>query len=318
MTSFTETVRDWLLYEPVTAKLLFILIAFALMLYVISLAKLQINHRISDNTTRYRMRKAITLFAYVVFGIVTLSILKESMGNLAVALGVIGGGIAFALQEVIISIAGWLAITFSSFYKVGDRIKIGTITGDVIDIGILRTTLMECGDWVKSDLYNGRIVRVANSFIFKSPVYNYSGEFPFLWDEIHLPIRYGSSTELTRNTLYTIADEIVGEYTESVKNSWQDLYKLYAVEEAQVSPMVTIEATDNWVEFTLRYVVSFKKRRSTKDRLYTRFLEEVEKSGGSIQMASQTSEIVSVSPLSLRLRSENPHVSEGEKSVPEA
>ena len=151
---------------------------------------------------------------------------------------------------------------------------------------------MECGAWVSSDLYNGRIVRVANSFIFKDPVYNYSGEFPFLWDEITLPIRYGSDIELTRRTLRSIAEEVVGDYTSSVARSWTELAKLYAVENAKVEPMVTLAATDNWIEFTLRYVVDFKQRRSTRDRLYTRLLEEAEKSGGAIQMGSATSEIV--------------------------
>jgi len=72
------------------------------------------------------------------------------------------------------------------------RIQLEGIRGDVIDIGILRTTLMECGDWVKGDNYNGRIVRIANSFVFKEPVFNYSGDFPFLWDKIMIPIKYGS------------------------------------------------------------------------------------------------------------------------------
>lgn len=308
LNSFSYETLQWLVHEPFVQKSIGTLIVLVFLLYFVSLGKAQINRHVSDSTTRYKMRKSITLFAYIFFAIIAIAVFKENMGNFAVALGVIGGGIAFALQEVIISIAGWLAITFSSFYKIGDRIKIGSITGDVIDIGILRTTLMECGDWVRSDLYNGRIVRVANSFIFKSPVYNYSGEFPFLWDEIHLPIRYSSSIELARQTLYAIADEIVGEFTESVQNSWKNLYTLYAIEDAQIEPMVTIVATDNWIEFTLRYVVSFKKRRSTKDKLYTRFLEEVDKSGGKIQMASQTSEIVAFPRLSI-------HTEEGDVSV---
>lgn len=84
--------------------------------------------------------------------------------------GVLGAGVAFALQEVIASVAGWIAQSFGRLYDVGDRIQLGGIKGDVIDIGVLRTTLMECGGWVNGDQYNGRVVRVANSFIFKEPV----------------------------------------------------------------------------------------------------------------------------------------------------
>jgi len=296
--------NGWIGMYPTVAKMVTVTVVLFLTIGVVMLIKSRINSSVKESTTRYKMRKAVTLLAYFVFAVVVLAVFKKDMSGFAVAIGVIGGGIAFALQEVIISIAGWLAITFSSFYRVGDRIKIGSIYGDVIDIGILRTTLMECGAWVNSDLYNGRIVRVANSFIFKDPVYNYSGEFPFLWDEITLPIRYGSSIEDTRNVLKSIAWDVVGDYTQSVSKSWTDLSRLYAVEDAGLEPTVTISATDNWIEFTLRYVVDFKKRRSTRDRLFTRFLQEAEKSGGKIQMASATSEIVRFPPLEVRMQSE--------------
>ncbi|MBN1798381.1 MAG: mechanosensitive ion channel family protein [Spirochaetales bacterium] len=78
--------------------------------------------------------------------------------------------------------------------------QLGGIKGDVIDISILRTTLMEIGNWVDGDLYNGRVVRIANSFVFKEPVFNYSGDFPFLWDELTLPIRYGSDLNKTKKS----------------------------------------------------------------------------------------------------------------------
>lgn len=299
MGEIVEGWNGWVGLYPMALKSAVIVVAFLMTMGVVVLLKSRINTLVKESSTRYKMRKAVTLIAYFIFALIVIATFKKDMSGFAVAIGVIGGGIAFALQEVIISIAGWLAITFSSFYRVGDRIKIGSIYGDVIDIGILRTTLMECGAWVDSDLYNGRIVRVTNSFIFKDPVYNYSGEFPFLWDEIRLPIRYGSSVEVTRQILLSIADEVVGEFTASVTESWGNLSKLYAVEEARIEPMVTIAATDNWIAFTLRYVVDFKKRRSTRDRLYTRFLEEVEKSDDKIHMASQTSEIVAFPKLKI-------------------
>ena len=137
-------------------------------------------------------------------------IFQEKLGGLTIAIGVAGAVIAFALQEVIVSVAGWFAITFSHFYKTGDRIQLGGIKGDVIDIGILRTTIMEIGEWVKGDNYNGRVVRVANSFVFKEPVFNYSGDFPFLWDEISVPIKYGSDYSKTRHMQEKIAHQMFG------------------------------------------------------------------------------------------------------------
>jgi small-conductance mechanosensitive channel len=214
---------------------------------------------------------------------------------------VAGAGIAFALQEVIASVAGWIAISFGGFYSTGDRVQVGGIKGDVIDVAVLRTTLMEVGEWVKGDLYTGRIVRVANSFVFKQPVFNYSGHFPFLWDEITLPVKYGSDWKFARTMLRGLVNEVLVEYANQVKESWQNVVRRYRVEDANVEPMITLQATDNWIEFTVRYVVDYRKRRWMKDHLFTRILEEIDKSKDRIRLASATFEVVSGSTLDVHL-----------------
>jgi small-conductance mechanosensitive channel len=247
--------------------------------------------RIQDRYTRYHTRKLITFAGYLI-GILALGgIFIEKMSSVTVALGVAGAGIAFALQEVITSIAGWFAISFAQFYKIGHRVQLGGIKGDVIDVSFLRTTLMEMGDWVNGDLYNGRVVRVANSFVFKEPVFNYSGDFPFLWDEINLPIRYGSDRGLTVKILLDTAEEVAGEYTRFASQAWQSLVKKFAIEDARVEPLVSLVLDENWMTYTLRYVVDFKRRRSTKDALFNRILEEIEKASGRVSIASSSQEI---------------------------
>jgi small-conductance mechanosensitive channel len=149
----------------------------------VSLAKIiqkNISRLIKDSTSKYKVRKLINFSGFIIIVLIISIVYSDKLGGITVALGVAGAGIAFALQEVIVSIAGWIAITFGRYYKVRDRILLGGVKGDVIDISVLRTTMMECGQRINGDLYNGRVVRIANSFIFKDPVYNYSGDFPFL------------------------------------------------------------------------------------------------------------------------------------------
>ena len=212
-----------------------------------------------------------------------------------------GAGIAFALQEVIASVAGWLAVSLGGFYGPGDRIQLGGIRGDVIDIGILRTTLMECGEWVHADQYNGRIVRVANSFVFKEPVFNYSADFPFLWDEIMVPIKYGSDYRLAREIIQRVAEEVVGGYAASAEAAWKNVVRKYMIEDASVRPRVTLAANQNWLEFTLRFVVDFKARRATKDELFVRILEEIDKQHDRVGIAASTLNIEKLAPLEVRL-----------------
>ncbi|GAB4167898.1 MAG: hypothetical protein OHK0024_03090 [Thalassobaculales bacterium] len=238
---------------------------------------------------------------YFAAALLLVAIFSDQLNNLTVALGVAGAGIAFALQEVIASVAGWVTLSFGQLYTVGDRVQLGGIKGDVIDIGVLRTTLMEIGEWVKGDQYNGRIVRIANSFVFKEPVYNYSADFPFVWDEITIPIKYGSDHQLARKIIREAADSTVSEYTAYAYETWQKMLSRYAIEEASVEPSVLLMANDNWMEFTLRYVVDFKKRRSTKDLLFTRILDGIAASHGQVAMASATFHLVEAPTLDIRL-----------------
>ncbi|MBK9037225.1 MAG: mechanosensitive ion channel [Myxococcales bacterium] len=278
-----------------------LLVAVVVVVVVTRLLRAGAARAIDDKDTRYRVRKLIGALGYLAVAIAGLSILSGDFGRVTVVLGALSVGIGFALQEVIASVAGWLALSFGRFYGPGDRIQLGGILGDVIDIGILRTTVMECGGWVKGDLYSGRIVRVANSFVFKEPVFNYSGEFPFLWDELTVPIKYGSDHRAARAILERVAAEVVGAYAATAKVSWAELVRRYRIEDAKLEPMVTIVANDNWIEFTVRYAVDYKARRITKDRLFTRILDEIDATGGAVALASATFELVGAPPVTVQL-----------------
>jgi len=295
-----------LLFNPSVSRLLAAAVAVLVVLALSRLLQRAITRRVADVDTRYRVRKVITFVGYIFAVAAVASVYSDRLGGFTVAFGVAGAGVAFALQEVIASLAGWVAISLGGFYSPGDRVQLGGIKGDVIDISMLRTTLMEIGEWVAADLYTGRIVRIANSFVFKEPVFNYSGDFPFLWDEITLPVKYGSDWQLARTMLRGIVNEVLVDYSASVKESWTRLVREYRVEDANVEPMITLRTTDNWIEFTVRYVVDFRKRRWMKDHLFTRILEEVDRSENRIRLASATFEVVPGSTLDVTVTDRRP------------
>ncbi len=295
-----EYLKQWI-SDPSINKFVSVIAAILAIILVVTLLKRYLTRFIEDNQSRYYVRKVITFFGYLI-GLLILAIsFSDRLRNISVVIGIAGAGIAFALQEVIASVAGRLAISFSSFYNVGDRVQLGGIKGDVIDIGLLRTTLMECGEWVKSDLYTGRIVRVANSFIFKEPVFNYSGDFPFLWDEIVIPVKHGSDQVLARSILQRIADKTAGEYVPFARKWWEEMIRKYRIEDVKIEPAVTLVVTDNWMEFSLRYIVDYKKRRIIRDQIFSRIIEEFAKSDGRVSIASTTVHIVETAPLDVRL-----------------
>lgn len=274
-----------------------ILIGICFVLLISYYLKKIVSKNISNNEHKYRTRKAINILGYLLIISVVLFVYSDKLGNIGIAIGLAGAGIAFALQEVITSVAGWINIMTTNSIKIGHRVKIGDIKGDIIDIGVLKTTIMEIGDWVDGDLYNGRITELSNSFMFKEPLQNYSSDYPFLWDEIIVPIRTESDFKLARKIFTEVASEVCGEYAQKSARVWAKMTDKYRIEKAEVQPLITLTFDASWITFTIRYVVDYKSRRKTKDILYTRLLEEIAKYDNIIMIATASIEVTNISQI---------------------
>jgi small-conductance mechanosensitive channel len=272
-------------------NILTVVTAVIVIIFISQIIKGIIPKHIDDTSSRYRARKFVNIIGYTSAMVVILVVFSSQLSALNVVLGVAGAGVAFAFQEVIASFAGYLVLHSSNFFKVGDRVLLGGIKGDVIDVGLLRTSLMEIGDWINGDRYNGRITKVANSFIFKAPVHNYSGDFPFLWDEIQIPVKTEGDFEYAREKFLEILFDVQGEFVEEARQYWHKMTEQYMVEDAKVDPFVLMIFDENWITFTLRYVVDYKSRGATKDEIYKKVLKTIKNSEGKLEVASAAFEI---------------------------
>src|ERR1700685_4445693 len=203
---------------------------------------------------RYKVRKFVVFSGYLSILLFLAILFEARLGRLSFALGVAGAGVAVALQDVLASIAGGFWIGFSKLYTVGDRVQIGDIRGDVIDIGLLRTTLMETGNWVSKDLYNGRIARIPNSPVLKGSVFNYSQGFRFIWDEIKVVLTGTSDPQLARAILLRVAKEAIGEYLFEAQSSSKQMTDNYQCENPPLEPTVALAVISGSFEFTVSYV----------------------------------------------------------------
>jgi small-conductance mechanosensitive channel len=288
MAEFVSTILN----ESIYVKILIGFVGTIIILGLAQLLQRTLTKSIENPDMRYRSRKIIVFLGYILVLLFLTGVFSNQLHSVVVALGVASAGVAFALQEVIVSIAGWLAISSGQFYSIGDRVRLSGTVGDVIDIGVFSTTLMEIGEWIKGDKYSGRVVRIANSFVFTQPVYNYSADFPYLWDEIVLPIKYNSDIQIARSILQQTAEEVVGKYIQPAQERWKEMYKKYRLEHESVDPVVTLNANDNWMEFTLRYIVDYKKRRSNKDQLFEAIINKIARTDGKVAIASTTLQLV--------------------------
>jgi small-conductance mechanosensitive channel len=148
-----------------------------------------------SSEVRFWTRQGISLFTALVLIFGLLSIWFSDPTRLATAFGLVSAGLAFALQRVVTAIAGYVVILRGATFNVGDRISMGGVRGDVVALGFIQTTIMEMGEppamqsadpavWVRSRQFTGRVVTVSNAKIFDEPVFNYTRDFPYIWEEI--------------------------------------------------------------------------------------------------------------------------------------
>ncbi len=293
MTSI-EYIKEWLNSNPFSWNVIRFIAILIVILLAIQLIRRYLKKRISNTAIRYKSQKGIEILGYVLLIFLAITYFSGSIKDFTIIIGLFTAGLAFTLQELILSIAGSIYIFLVKVYKPGDRIEINGIKGDVIDVDSIYTTMMEIGQWVESDNYSGRIVKLSNAFVFKGPIYNYSQDFPFIWDQFNLPIRYGSDMELAKTIVLKIASETLSEYTKASKSQWEAVVNKYYIEDAEVGPTLAIRLTDNWVEFNLRYIVDYKKRRLTRHLLHDNIRKAFETTNGKVVLASTTIELIKI------------------------
>jgi len=242
--------------------------------------------------SRYKVRKFVVFSGYLTILLFLALLFEDRLGRLGFALGLIGAGVAVALQDVLASIAGAFSIGFSKLYAVGDRVQIGETIGDVIDIGLLRTTLLETGNWVSKDSYNGRIVRVPNSAVMKGSVFNYSQGFQFVWDEIKVAFTASSDFQFARDMLTRVAREAIGDYLLEAQTSWKVVSDYYETVSPPLEPTITLVVNAGNLEFDVSYVAHYTKRTAMQDQLFTKIVQEVAKSNGRLQWSSTPTPVI--------------------------
>jgi len=276
-------------YQKLILSALIILLA---LVFRNSLRRL-IKHRFqTESPYIFTINKTIDTLINILAVVFILGIWVQRIGDLSVALGIMGAGLAFALQEVIGSIAGWITIVTGRPFEIGDRIETGGIRGDVVDIGVLRTKLMEIGNWLGGDHNTGRIVTVSNAFIFKEPLFNYSRYLSYIWDEITIPVPYESDWQ---QAIKIMTDVVLNhpEYQSLLPKAQEQRRQArreFAIKITPLEARTYVRLTDNWIELGLVYPVAIDIRRSFRSEVSQKILGEF--SSEKITVASQTLAIV--------------------------
>ena len=256
-------------------------------------------------------RQIVRLLGIVVVVVGIFEIWHPSAKSAGGAIGLITAGIAVALQRVITSFAAYLIILRGKIFNVGDRITIGGVRGDVIALDFMQTTVLEIGEtpgeqgdapsvWITARQYTGRVIRVTNDKIFDSPVYNFTRIFPYLWEEMQLPISYKDNRGEAERILLEVGHKHTDDIAREAKPHIEKLVKEFRLASTpEIEPHVYMRLTDNWVNFSMRFLVPIEGGRKIKDGISRDLIDRLDAAG--IGIASGTYEIVGMPKLEVKV-----------------
>lgn len=276
--------------KEIDERLIYTVVLIAVFVAAVRLGEWAAQRAVSDERWRYTIRKLIHYGAASIFLVIALGIWAQRLQGLLLVLGATGAGFAIALAPVIVSLAGWALIISSNLYHVGDRVQLGGVTGDVTDVGLLRTSLLEIGNWVQADQLTGRVVAISNAAVFKDPVFNYTQGAPYIWDEFTVPIAYGPHWERAQPLILEATAAYANEIVEPAKTALQQVPGMALIGSPDTHTQVYISLTEHWVACTLRYVVHARSRRTVKHRLQVQVLQALSRAG--IEIASPALTVV--------------------------
>jgi len=236
--------------------------------------------KISDDVSRYNVTQLVHFFLGLAIVATALSTLLRDWTTAVVSLGLISLVLGLALQTPLTNLFAWFYILIRVPYRIGDRMKIGIASGDVIRIGIFDTTLWEFGgEYLTTDHPSGRIIKFPNSLVLTTPVYNYSWPlFPYIWNEIKFYVAYQSDLNFISDTMVEIAQMEIGDAMRERVATYRVLLAQTPVDEIEVTekPLVLFRASDNGhIEAIVRYLVPPKQAGKVKAALTRKMLDRL-------------------------------------------
>jgi small-conductance mechanosensitive channel len=274
----------------------FIAIAWVIAWMLRQILKLFIGIR-SGTRFQFWAKQGVSLIVAAIMILGIMSIWFDSPSRLASVLGLIGAGIAFALQRVITAVAGYFVILRGKTFNVGDRILMGGVRGDVIGLSFMQTRIMEMGQspreetdqksWVRSRQFTGRIVTVTNDKVFDEPVYNYTHEFAYIWDEIAVPVLYSSDYDAAEKIIAGAASTHALTCRKLGDEEMRRLEERFGIDVGEIDPRIFWRITEDWLELTVRFLGPDHGIRGIKDKMTRDIMGGFEKQGIAIGATRQ-------------------------------
>ena len=246
------------------------------------------NRYVTDIRRRGQVMAARRLVLGLIVLIVVLINFSDEIGSAATVVGFAAAGIAVALQNVILSIAGYFFLIGRFGIKAGDRVQIGGVTGDVIDIGLVKLSLMELGGTGTHHEPTGRVVVFSNAIVFQ-PSGNFFKQAPgtsFVWNEVRLTLAPNIDYRLAEKRLLEVVDEVFARYRDRVMRDYRHLERDLNVMLETPKPQSRLYLSKAGLEIAIRYPAETYSAPQITDEISRRVLDAIDREP-SLRMAPQ-------------------------------
>lgn len=232
---------------------------------------------LKDAKVHYLWGKWIKYFVAFFVILILVRVWFGAFTNLGTYFGIVSAGLAIALKDLLVNIVGWIFIIIREPFKVGDRIEIDGINGDVIDIRLFQFSVIEIGNWVDADQSTGRIIHIPNGIVFSKHQANYTAGFEYIWDEIPVLLTFESNWKAAKGILKDAVEKHAIHLSKEAEKQIKEAAKKFMIFYNNLTPIVYTSVKDSGVMLTLRYLVSSRSRRGTQEKIWEEILEQFEK-----------------------------------------
>lgn len=269
MKNLLEQLSAQFALDPETTGKILASIAVIILFVVLRFLVLRVVYRRTDDIRiRYNWRKSTTYFAVTLAILILGRVWFAGFQSLATYLGLVSAGLAIALKDPLVNLAAWVFIMWRRPFTVGDRVEIGTVKGDVIDLRIFQFTLMEIGNWVDAEQSTGRIIRIPNGKVFTEVLANYSKGFQYIWNEIPVLVTFESNWKKGKEILTEIGTRHAEHLTEKAAQRVKEASARMMVFYSTLTPTVYTSVKDCGVMLTIRYLCRPRERRGTEQDIW--------------------------------------------------
>jgi small-conductance mechanosensitive channel len=220
-----------------------------------------------DRRQLQTLRSVVGVSLQIVGAVVILLVLVGPPGQLGTMLGLAGAGLTVALKDFIVAFIGWFVLMGRNGMRLGDWVEINGVSGEVVELNMFHTVLLETGNWTDTGHPTGRRVTFTNSFAIEGHYFNFSTSGQWLWDELSVVVPYDRDPHAVAEAIQKEVTEATAKDTSEAEEEWRRASRGRGLG-FTVRPGIAVRPASGGVEIAVRYVTRASERLALRARLY--------------------------------------------------